>query len=78
MPSPRHILTAAALGALAGALGALWVTVADAQGLTMPTPRRQAVAPRACVQRVTTADNSTPRPTEASKPVVDDRVIGCP
>ena len=38
MPSLRYLLTAAALGTGEGALGALWVTVAEAQGLTLASP----------------------------------------
>ena len=77
MPSTRHILTAAALGALGGTLSALWVTIAEAQGIA-PLPARAAAAPAACAQPVAVADSSAPRRREASKPVVDAGGIGCP
>lgn len=51
MPSLRHLLTAAALGTLAGALGALWVTVAEAQGLMLASPPPADSAPGACAAR---------------------------
>jgi hypothetical protein len=38
MPSLRNIMTALAVGALGGALCAIWFTIAEAQGLTS-TPR---------------------------------------
>jgi hypothetical protein len=77
MPSTRYLVTAAAVGALAGALGALWVTVGEAQGLTL-APGQPAAVPGTCEQHAATADNAAPRPTEASKPVVDEGVVRCP
>lgn len=83
MPRTEHMVLAAALGVLGGAMVALWVTVAEAEGLGgAPSP---AAAPRAraagatCAPRLSArADSSAPRPTEASKPVVDGEAARCP
>ena len=62
MPSSSSFITAAALGVLCGALGALWITLAEAQGLDIPFVQRAASK---------LADTYSPRPTPAPKPVVD-------
>jgi len=78
MPSSSSFLSAAALGVLCGALGALWITLAEAQGLDVPFVQRVASKP-ASAQLFCTggagspADTYSPRPTPAPKPVVDGR-----
>ncbi|HYS82232.1 MAG TPA: hypothetical protein VEM76_16105 [Anaeromyxobacteraceae bacterium] len=64
MPNSSSFFAAVALGALCGALGALWITVAEAQGLDVSFVQRAASKP---------ADTYSPRPTPAPKPVVDAR-----
>ena len=76
MPTSSSFFAAAALGVLCGALGALWITLAEAQGLDVPFVQRAASkAARAeviCASGApSAADTYSPRPTPAPKPVVD-------
>jgi hypothetical protein len=78
MPSSSSFFTAAALGVLCGALGALWITLAEAQGLDVPFVQRVASKPvraeASCAGgALSPADTYSPRPTPAPKPVVDAR-----
>jgi anti-sigma factor RsiW len=78
MPSSSSFFAAAALGVLCGALGALWITLAEAQGLDVPFVQRAASRPAGgkliCASGAqSAADIYSPRPTPAPKPVVDAR-----
>jgi len=83
MPSTRSLFNAVVLGVLCGALGALWITVAEAQGRDIPLLRRAAPRPTAAPvagagEAVVAADMPSPRPTAAPKPVVDESPPQCP
>lgn len=73
MPSSRLIFTAVAVGALGGALSALWITIAESQGQRPPwLPPVDALGRAAeAATAATAAHRSAPHPTQASKPVVD-------
>ena len=83
MPSLKFIAAAAALGALGGALGGLWMRVRESQAMEVPiiqrAPAREAAIPAVCAGgAVVVADTSSPRPTPAPKPVVDATPGRCP
>lgn len=71
MPSSRSILTAVAVGALGGALSALWITIAESQGQRPPWLPPSEPLTRAAEAAAEVSHRSAPSPMQAPKPVVD-------